>query len=384
MNNAGHWRCYDGERKVAGNMKTQESVFARGAKIVGIAGVAAGVAGALVGRVLQGKAEPSAQERVQAALQDLTAHERASLRASIAGTLASTAEAARSDFEASVKESRKRRKKAQKRKRGEDPLSLGDHLRLALADASERAGENLHQAIEHSTETAEEIAEAASRKNGKRFRKQARALQKELEASATEGRSGIMKLRKDARGKTEDRLHELEELAKETVGKHVKPSLEKAGVVAASGAAEARKRLEEEARDLERHYSKAKPQLEKRAEHYAELFDSLRSDLRHVAEERGPEVEKALQDLVRELSHTARDSADQAKHIASDAGESAARGGKNFGSLLLWLVIAGGVVYALLMNEEQKRKARELASSAYHEGKAIYQDVKGQDAEFTT
>lgn len=365
-------------------METTDSVFMRGAKIVGVAGLAAGVAGAMASWLFPGRREPSAQERLKAAIRDLTQHEHASIRESIAKALESTTEAARSDFEASLKEGRKRRKRA--RKKGAAELSAGEHLLLALAEGTSRVGENIRHVLEQAPETAASLTDRSGsdlKKRRKRARKQTKALRKELEAAAREGRAEAMKLRKDARGKTEDRLHELEERARETV-ERVKPSIEKAGAVAATSAAEARKRLEEEARELEQRYAKARPVIEERAERYAELLDNLRSELRHVADDRAPEVEKALQQLVREITHTTKEGAEQARHIASDAGEKAAEGGRSFGSLLVWLAIAGGIVYAILMNEEQKRKARELAKSAYHEGKAIYQDVRGHDAEFTT
>jgi hypothetical protein len=74
----------------------------------------------------------------------------------------------------------------------------------------------------------------------------------------------------------------------------------------------------------------------------------------------------------------------QERHLAHDAGESAKQGGKDFTSLMMWLGIGGGLIYLVFLNDEQKRKARELAKSAYHEGMGIYNDLRGENADFET
>jgi hypothetical protein len=176
---------------------------------------------------------------------------------------------------------------------------------------------------------------------------------------------------KDARSKAEDRIHVLEDLARETVEKKVKPSLEKATATAAVGATEARKRLGEEAKHLEHLYAEAKPKVQESVEHYGARATEVGSELRHTATERAHEAEKALQD-----------SAHQARQVASDVGTSAKQGGKDASSFMLWVGIAAGLVYLVFLNDEQKRKARETAKSAYHEGMAIYRDIKGENADF--
>lgn len=356
-------------------MESRESVLTRAARILGIAGVAAGVAGGVVGGILQSRRDPSAQEHLRLAAKDLK--ETGVRSATVLGaSLEDARVAAQAELEPAVKQTRKRV--------GKRAASFGEHMKQAVVTGAEQFGENLQDALEKTTgsinEYAEGLSEVNSKKNRKRLKKQAKKGQKELSAKTKEGRLELIKLRKDTRSTSQKRLHELESRARKlegkarkTLDKQLKPTLEKAAESAKVGAIEARKRLEEEAEELEKRYAKAKPKIDKSAARYTERAAELRQELLHAAERRAHEAEKALQQ-----------NTEQARQAALGAGESAKEGGKNFGSLILWLTIAGAIVYAFLLDEEKKRKARELAGSAYHEGKAIYQDVRGENADFST
>ena len=393
------------------HLETEETAVSRAARILGIAGVAAGVAGGLTGMIVQGRREPTAQERLRLATDDLTASSGArSVLSTVGQSLEEAKASAQADFETALKKRKKRRNRLGRKR---SSPSLGEHMKKTLLENAERFGENLHDAVDKSTQSlneyveelsdvntkknreklrkkveqgqkeltalaAEGISEINSKKNREKIRKAVEQGQKELSARANEGRSDLMKLRKEATNTSQERLHvlesrarELESKARNTLDKTLKPTLEKAAESAWAGAIEARKRLEEEAEDLEKRYAKAKPKIDKSTERYMQRAAELREELLHAAEQRAHEAEKTLQG-----------STEHALQMAQGAGTSAKEGGKNFGSLLLWLAIAGGVVYAFLLDEEKKRKARELAGSAYHEGRAIYEDVRGQNADF--
>ncbi len=378
-------------------MERQETVFARGAKIVGVAGLVAGIVGGLAGRTLQGRQQASMQDRLQRAMDDLTAGD-GSARRSLAGAVSDLSESARSDFEGAIASGRKRRKESRKKQAQlkASGMAFGDYMRLALKDGAGRIGESLQEALGQTSESlkpyADDLADTSkkAKKQRNKARKQARAAADDLEARTSEGRKNLMKLRKDARKISEDRLHKLEDFGQEALDKRVKPSLEKAGATAAVVAAEARKRFEEEAKELEKRYEQAKPTLEKSAEHYGERASELREELRKLADERAKDAERLFHESAGQARHLAHDASEGAKvgavharDVAHDAGVSAKEGGKSAGSLLLWLTIAGGVLYQVFLNDDQKRKARELATSAFHEGMAIYQDVRGENAEFS-
>lgn len=346
---------------------------------------------------MQGRQQATMQDRLQRAVDDLTARD-GSAKSSLSAAVSDIAGSARSDFEGAIKASRKRRKRADK-KQAElkaSGMAFGDYMRLALRDGAERIGESLQEALGQTSESlkpyAEDIADSSkkAKKQRKKARKQARVAAEDLEARASEGRKNLMKLRKDARRTSDERLHKLGDAGQETLEKRVKPSLEKAGAAAAVIAAEARKRFEEEAKELEKRYEDARPKLEKSAEHYGERASELREELRKLADQRAKDAERLFQEGSVHARHLAHDASEGAKvgavharEVAQDAGETAKEGGKNAGSLLLWLTIVGGVVYQVFLSDDQKRKARELASSAFHEGMAIYQDMRGENADFT-
>lgn len=378
-------------------MEHEQTVFERGARIVGVAGLAAGVVGGLAGRVIHGRQQANMQDRLQRAIDDLRAGD-GSARRSLAGAVSGVAGAARADVGGAVAASRKRRKQSD-RKQAElkaSGVAFGDSLRVAVKDNAGRIGESLQETIGQASDSLKPYVDdlSGTTKNAsqqrEKARKQAREAARDLEARASEGRKNLMKLRKDARRTSEDRLQKLEELGQETLDKRVKPSLEKAGATAAVVAAEARKRFEDEAKELEKRYEQTRPKLEKSAEHYGERAGELREELRKLADERAKDAERLFQDRAVQARHLAHDASEGAKvgavharEMAHDAGESAREGGKNAGSLLLWLTIAGGVIYQVFLSDDQKRKARELATSALHEGMAIYQDVRGENADFS-
>lgn len=366
-----------------------ESSVNRAAKVLGVAAVSGGAVSGLASMLARRRREPGVQVHLRLTAEDLKGLDTGSEILLVGQSPAVTKAPVQAELEAALLESKMQKQGKTERKPSTSP-AFSEHMRKALLEGAERFGENLPIAVEKGAASlnqyAELFSEVNSKKNRKKLNKNRKKLQKKMEkgqkqlsARANEGRSDLLKFRKEARNTSQDRLHELESRARElegkarkTLDKQLKPSLEKAAEAAKIGAIEARKRIEQEAEELEKRYAKAVPKLDKSADQYASKAAKLRQELLHAAEKRAHEAEQALQQ-----------STLQARQAALGAGESAKEGGKNFGSLILWLTIAGAVVYAFLLDEEKKRKARELAGSAYHEGKAIYQDVRGENADFS-
>ncbi|HEV2127546.1 MAG TPA: hypothetical protein VGR22_02895 [Thermomicrobiales bacterium] len=385
------------------DMEQEGSVFVQTAKIVGIAGVAAGVVGAVLGRVLESQREPSAGERLQAALDDV----KGAGGSSFVNQLSEAVEQARKEFERAKKKSKKQRKLVRGKKRGQEEADLAsvaasgmlfaDYMRRAVRNSSERFGENLQDVLEQTTESLSKNAEQSrktSKKRGKELKRDAKKRREAAEKQASEGLEELMKFRKGAADKAEDRLEDIGKFTRAAVEKRVKPALEKAGAVTLAGASKARHRLEEESKDLEKRYADVKPKIEKRyadarpkieksAEHYADVAADLVKELRKTAQEQARDAGPLLQDGVEQARELAREGSEQAKERVHEAGDAAKEGSRNAVSLLVWTAIAGGLIYQVLLNEEQKRKVREFAIGAYHEGKAIYQDLRGENADFS-
>ena len=101
----------------ASSMEHHESVVARNAKIVGIAGLAAGLLGGLASRVLSSQREPTRQERAQRALAELTGRDVESIKATIAAEAAKAQERLSELADTAQREGKKGRKKAKKRRK---------------------------------------------------------------------------------------------------------------------------------------------------------------------------------------------------------------------------------------------------------------------------
>ncbi len=67
---------------------------------------------------------------------------------------------------------------------------------------------------------------------------------------------------------------------------------------------------------------------------------------------------------------------------AKTAAGQAAKGGRNAGATALWIGAAGAVIYAGLLNSEQRKKLRNAGARTFHEAIEIYRDVRGRDGTF--
>lgn len=69
----------------------------------------------------------------------------------------------------------------------------------------------------------------------------------------------------------------------------------------------------------------------------------------------------------------------QSKAVATAAG----RGTKDGTALVLWTMAAGGIVYYVLLDDEQRAKVKESGHRIFAEIKEVYRDIRGYDEEFT-
>ena len=92
--------------------------------------------------------------------------------------------------------------------------------------------------------------------------------------------------------------------------------------------------------------------------------------------ERLTEVSGVATERASELSRRAQVSTKQ-------AAEATTEGGKNLGSFVIWSSIGGALVYYAFLDEEQRERVKRVAHRVYTETRAIYEDIQGQDEEFT-
>lgn len=145
------------------------------------------------------------------------------------------------------------------------------------------------------------------------------------------------------------------------------------------------------------------PEARKRAE---ELRKKAESDLLPGARKRADELRKrAESDLLPEakkraetLTHTVEDQAKVAKQTlgatsavaaaklhdaeaqAAEASEAVKQAGRETRSLLLWVALAGVLIFSVFLDEEQQKRLKEIAVEIFGEARDMYADMKGEDS----
>lgn len=128
---------------------------------------------------------------------------------------------------------------------------------------------------------------------------------------------------------------------------------------------EARKRAEELRKKAE---TEVIPEARKRAE---SLSHSVEESARAARETIGAEASGAAA----KLSATAA----TVEEHASEAGEAVKRGSRETRSLLLWVALAGVLVFTVFLDEDQQKRLKEIAYEIFGEAKDMYADMKGEE-----
>ena len=106
--------------------------------------------------------------------------------------------------------------------------------------------------------------------------------------------------------------------------------------------------------------------VEKAKSDFIPTAQKASEDLQHKAHEVGERVEADLE---------------AARHAAAvkskEASEAAKRGGRETRSLLLWLSLAGILVFTVFLDEDQQKRLKEIAVEVFGEARDMYGDMKG-------
>lgn len=346
-------------------MYENQPVFIRIAKIVAASGVAAGIAGGVAGLLVPRKRAPESRLSSLRARTPKIEKVRAQVRAAAPSE---TGKAIRQSLQnASVSGAVDRKRlNAMKKSATKDANRLVDRLRDTAAEGRDKlshvAAETIHEAADMLAYVTEDSKDVTGR---------ARNI---LDQQRSVAADQAMRIREQSG----EHLSDLEKQLADALESKVKPSLAKAGRNAGHAAEELRSRLNSQLDHLGEVADERRPQLSGAAEQLSDRIAHLLKDADATGDDWRQTAEQALHDA----EHIIQDNAHAARKFAGDVGDSAKEGGKNFGSLLFWLTVAGGLIYAFLMDEEQKRKSRELASAAFHEGSELYRDVRGRNADF--
>lgn len=345
-------------------MNEGEPVFMRIARIVAASGVAAGAVAGLAGAIVSQR-RSSGRERVLDArlkqLDDLrnrlgaAAPEDAGkfVRESIRGAAAS----AQLD---------KRRWNRMKKSGKKDATKLLERVRDSATEGKDRIGGVASETYHDATNLLAHVAHDS------------RGASEQAREAVEHGRSAASDQAKRLRRESGQHWSDLEKYVVDTLDDTVMPNLTKAGRTAAHVAEDLRSRLSTQLDHLGEIAQDRRPQVSAAADQVSDRISQLLKDADSASDDWLHTAERAMHDA----EGVIQENAQAARQFAGEVGDSAREGTRNFGSLLFWLVVAGGLVYAMLMDEEQKRKSRELASAAFREGREIYRDVRGRDADF--
>lgn len=346
-------------------MEQNETVLVRVARILAISGVAAGVAGGLAGRILSGRRASEPRKEVLRARSGRATKEAG--RRLKAASSSDPAKALRESIGSVVGSTRHDIERwSSGMPTTKEASELADRLRAAAVEGKDKASGIASELI---NEAADYVSQVEQQSKGTRKR-----VVKKLDRQRHEAEDHARKLRKQSG----EHIADLEKYVSETLDDRVKPTLAKAGKSAGHAAEELRTRLSDQLDHLADVAEEQRPHLAAAAEAASSRISQLIKDADAASDDWRDTAERA----VHEAEGLIQDNARVAREFAGDVGESAKRGTRDFGSLIFWLMVAGGLVYAVLLNDEQKRKARNLAESAFREGRDLYRDMQGRNTEF--
>lgn len=212
---------------------------------------------------------------------------------------------------------------------------------------------------------ADEFAESTLMRKLREFGEEAREM---AEQGKTKGVEAAHKVESDLIPQAKDTARNLREAGKE-----------RAGTVADKTKTELIPAAQHFADDLA---GKAKNDLIPAAQHLKDdLADKAKNEFVPAAQKITAEVKDSTKDVVGSVSHDAEKLLTDATHVAAEkskqAGTAVQRGGRETGSLLVWLGLAGVLIFSVFLNEEQQKKLKEIGMEVFGEARDMYADMKG-------
>ena len=269
-------------------------------------------------------------------------------------------EAQKQDF---AKQSRKQRKRAdkalkkQRTKAGKDADKLMKQGREAAsesADAVRKEVSSIMDSIRSGNLELDRVVEGFAESQ---LMDRLREFGDEAKVIAEQGK---MRGEKAAHKFQDDILPEAKKSAKDA-RKAGKRKLEKEILPEATRAAEkarktGKKKLEEVSERARKDYI---PEAQKQTAEFAE-------HARDTAEHLGEDAEKFL-----------NETSEKAQKKRKEATKAVQKGGRETRSLLLWLSLAGILVFTVFLDEDQQKKLKEVAFEVFGEARDMYSDMKG-------
>jgi hypothetical protein len=127
---------------------------------------------------------------------------------------------------------------------------------------------------------------------------------------------------------------------------------------------------------------KAKKDILPAAQHLKDdLADKAKNEFIPAAQKVTADVKDHTKDVVGSVGHDAEKLLNDATQVAAEKGKQAGtavqRGGRETRSLLMWLGLAGILVFSVFLDEEQQKKLKEIGMEVFGEARDMYADMKG-------
>jgi hypothetical protein len=305
-------------------------------------------------------------------------------------------------------DSKKKGKKARKtaKRRG---TRFGKKAQSETNETLDKVAQFLKEAREDAaafaTHEAEEVSGLArqfrsdAEKRAEKVRKESKVASKQARKEAERAKGELSSFAELLKGRVVDAEHQAEDYVAGMIVPKLKEMLDQSHDALETGKSrteELRKKAEKEiipeakhrAEDLrKRAESEVLPEAKKRAEELRkraekEIIPEAKhraEELSHTVEEQAKVARKVLEQEAAEAATKLSAAASTVEGQASEATEAVKRGTRETRSLLLWLALAGVLVFTVFLDEEQQKRLKEVAYEIFGEAKDMYADMKGEE-----
>lgn len=338
-------------------------------KVLAVAGLA-GAALAGVGVLLSPREEAPATKGDQA-----RSYLKAALENAQSKDLAKMSRGERKKAEKKFKKNRKNTEAAieQARKKANDSANIAKGEFNSFLETLKGGGKDLER-------LAEEFAESTVMNKLREFGEEARVISEQGRAKGSEATHKAQtdlipqarKAAKSARESGKDRVDEV-------VGKAKKDYIPAAQHAVEDVVDKAKKDYIPAAQHaVDDLVDKAKKDYIPSAQHALDdVVDKTKKDIIPNAQKASEEVQQRAHQLGERMESDFQDAKQSAQVKSEEASEAVKRSGRETRSLLLWLSLAGILIFTVFLDEEQQKRLKEITVEVFGEARDMYSDMKG-------
>ena len=372
-------------------------------KVIALAGGAAGVLAGIMVLLSERdrKEEPKTTLELARALIEEAAARARSEGSRAEQSILSGVQGLRADTGKKARKSRKDVKKTGRRlgrKTQAETNETLDKITQFLKDAREEAAAFATHEAEEVSGRAKQLRSDAEKRAGE-ARKASRTYSKQAKKDAGKAKSELTSFADILKSRVLDAEHQAEGYLGAALLPKLKDLLDEAQGAVETGKSrsgdlkkkaeseiipDAKKRAEELRKKAE---SEVIPEAKKRAEELrkraeSDLIPEARKkaeNLTHTVEDQAKVARKVIEDEAAIAATKLSSAAGTVEAKGAEASEAVKRGTRETRSLLLWLSLAGVLIFTVFLDEDQQKRLKEIAYEIFGEAKDMYADMKGEE-----